>query len=150
MINELEKAVYQVLVAAQAEGEPLESVPDIKDTDMLAVKSGGITLEGTEEIPYGGSEIRKDFIHGRVEINCIVYLVKESYRAAKIEAEALAKAVRKVLKSNLKLVCTDYPDGFCKVPIRIVNTRFGYGQVAGNMVAVATVTLEAQYQESYS
>ena len=62
----------------------------------------------------------------------------------------MAKSVRQVLKGNLKLISTEYPVGFLKQNLRVVKTILGYGKQVGSWVAIATVTIEAFYNEEYA
>ena len=151
MITDLEKAVYQVLIEAQASGEPLESVAEIAETNLVELEKGGITLGGGEEFYQGGSGNQRDFNRAEVEIHCVVKTTRSKrFRPAEVNADNMAKSVRQVLKGNLKLTSTEYPDGFLEQDLRIVKTILGYGKQVGSWVAIATVTIEAFYNEEYA
>ena len=151
MITDLEKAIYQVLTEAQDPGEPLENVAEIAQTNLVELEQGGITLGGGEEFYQGGSGNQRDFNRAEIEIHCVVKTTRsKKFRQAEVDADGMAKSVRKVLKGNLKLTSTEYPGGFLEQNLRIVKTHLGYGKQVGSWVAIATVTIGAFYNEEYA
>jgi hypothetical protein len=151
LITDLEQAVYQVLTEAQGAGEPLSGVPQILDNAMKLVMDGGLAVEGEAENFHGGSENRVDFVTGEVKVHAVVYIGRDDdYQLAKASAGQLAKNVRQVIKDNLALTSSQYPAGFSKGPVRISKIESGYTVHGGTRIAVATVYIEADYEESYS
>lgn len=151
MTTELENAVYQVLIEASQTGEPLAGVAQILDNSMELVQDGGLAVEGGPERYRGGSENRVDFVTGEVQVHAVEYIGRDDdHRAAKAAAEQLIKKVRQALKGNLSLTSAAYPLGFGKGPARILRTESGFSVHGGTRIAVATVFIEVDYEESYS
>jgi len=151
VITEASKAVYQVLVEAQGAGQPLEEVPEILDNAMKMAASGGIAVEAKNERYVGGSRNRRDFVTGETAVHCVQQVGRgNDYLTALETADALAKKVRGVLKGNLTLDSAEFSGGFTQHPIRILRTDSGYGVEGGTRVAVATVVVEADYEESWT
>jgi len=151
MITGLQRAVYKVLAEATDTGEPLAGVPQILDHAMEMVEDGGISVETAPEEYSGGSENRRDFCTGEIRVHCVKWLGRgRDYQAALADADALAKKVRQVLKGNLILESAEFPDGFTSQSVRILRTDTGFGVHGGTRVAVATVVIKADYEESFS